>query len=113
MDNQNMVGTKFWTETQNNSGGLFDDYPQYGIGYALCVEAVDRQHAVARMRGIIDSYPASSDCFCCGARWFIYPDDEGDAEPSLYGKPLTGGWGIPSYIHDLDGRIEAREVSNG
>jgi hypothetical protein len=102
---------KFWTITQNNSGGIFDDDPEKGIGYAVCVEARTKDEAIGRLERIIDSYPASYDCPCCGDRWSVYFfDDEGDDEPSLFGEPLRGGWGIPSYVHFLDGRIEARET---
>lgn len=101
--------TKFWTTTQNNSGGFFDHNPDAGVGYAICVEAVDANHAKSRVDEITRSYGASASCPCCGSRWSVWLDaDDGEVEPHLYGEPLTGGWGIPSYIHYLDGRIEAR-----
>lgn len=103
-----VVETRFWTVTQNNSGGIFDHDPAKGIGYALCVEAVDANHARGRMERIADSYPASYDCPCCGDRWSFYLYGDGDEEPRLYSEPLRGGWGIPSYVHYLDGRIEER-----
>lgn len=103
------VKTLFWATSQNNSGGIFDHNPEKGVGYLICVEAVDREHAKARIEKVIDSYPASYDCPCCGDRWSIWLDDEGTEEPSYYDCPLTGGWGIPSYIHYLDGRIEPSE----
>lgn len=99
------VSTKFYTVTQNNSGGFFDHEPAHGIGYALCVEATNPAHAEQRLQEIVDNYPASRSCSCCGDRWSWWLE-EGSEAPSLYGEPLTGGWGIPSYIHYLDGRIE-------
>lgn len=103
------VATKFCTIKQNNSGGIFDHDEAKGVGYAICVEAVDVAHARSRLQGIIDSYPASYDCPCCGERWSFYLDeDDGTDEPTKYGGPLTGGWGIPAYVHHLGGRIEPR-----
>jgi hypothetical protein len=106
------VATKFWTVSQNNSGGIFDHDEAKGIGYALCVEAVDADHARSRMQAIVDGYPASYDCPCCGDRWsFWLYNDEGTDEPEIYDRPLAGEWGIPAYIHYLDGRIESRPDS--
>jgi hypothetical protein len=98
---------RFWTQAQNNSGGIFDHYAAKGVGYAICVEALDSEDAANRLSRIIDSYPASYDCPCCGDRWslWMYPEN-GNPKPELYGKPLRGGCGIPSYVHYLDGRIE-------
>lgn len=108
MAKKRTVETRFWTQSQNNSGGIFDHDPEKGIGYALCVEAVDAAHAEGRMRQIVASYPASYDCPCCGDRWSFWLDfDDGTEKPELYGEPLEGGWGYPSYVHYLDGRIEA------
>lgn len=105
--------TKFWAISQNNSGGSFDHDPEKGIGYIICVEALDEKDAEHRLRAIIGGYPASYDCPCCGPRWSIwFCGDDGSDEPEKYGEPLTGGWGIPSYIHYLDGTIEAREDSS-
>lgn len=109
----NTVQTRFYTVNQNNSGGSFDRVPEHGIGYSVCVEAVDADHARGRVKRIIDSYPDRGyDCPCCGDRWSIYFwDESGTERPERYEEPLTGGWGIPSYVHYLDGRIEATEVS--
>ena len=101
--------TKFFTQHQNNSGGIFDHDPKVGIGYAVCVEAIDTDHADSRLGKIVGSYYASGDCPCCGERWSIsFWDEDGADEPSNYSRPLRGGWGIPSYIHYLNGRIEER-----
>lgn len=100
------ITTRFWTFKQNNSGGIFDHDPDKGIGYAIAVEAVDLDHATARARKIVEIYPASYDCPCCGERWslWVWPED-GEEVPELYGQPIRGGWGIPSYTHYLDGRV--------
>ncbi|NYD88783.1 DUF7296 family protein [Sphingomonas melonis] len=101
--------TRFWTQTQNNSGGRFDHDSVRGIGYAICVEATDANDAARRLQAVVDSYPATGSCPCCGDRWYIWTDmEDGTEEPTLYGEPLAGGWGLPSYVHHIDGRIEAR-----
>jgi hypothetical protein len=104
------VATRFWTISQNNSGGIFDHDAEKGVGYAICVEALDTAHAESRLKAVIDSYSASYDCPCCGDRWSIWLET-GDDEPLLYGRALTGGFGKPSYVHYLDGRIEARAAA--
>lgn len=99
---------RFWTLKQNNSGGFFDHDEENGVGYAICVEAADVAHAEARLKGIIDRYGASASCPCCGDRWsFWLDDDDGYPQPGMYGPddPLRGSWGLPSYVHYLDGRI--------
>lgn len=86
------IQTKFYTITQNNSGGYFDHNPEKGIGYGLCVEAIDVKDAESRIRRIINNYPESGSCPCCGNRWSIYIwDEDGTEEPSMYGEPLRGG----------------------
>lgn len=84
--------TKFFTFIQNNSGGSFDHDAKAGIGYRVAIEAVDATHAKARASQIglyFNGCDSGRDCSCCG-------------------EPLKGGWGIPSYVHYLDGRILAR-----
>lgn len=103
------IETRFWTITQNNSQGVFDHDPEHGIGYALCVEALNQADAEARLDRIINGYDQGPYCPCCGERWSVwFWQDEGSEQPEKYGEPLTGGWGMPSYVHYLDGRIEAR-----
>lgn len=104
-----MQEARFWTVSQNNSGGSFHSNKAAGIGYALCVEATSEQHAAQRMQEIADraGYNPEDDCDCCGPRWFFDYLGEGTATPELYSAPLTGGWGLPSYVHYLDGRIDS------
>jgi len=97
---------RFWTVTQNNSQGVFDDKPEHGIGYGLCVEAYSAAEAEDKMRRIVNGYAQGPYCPCCGERWYIsLYEDEGTDEPMLYDKPLEGGWGMRSYVHHLNGQI--------
>lgn len=104
---QRTIETRFWSVSQNNSRGVFDHDAEKGIGYALCVEAIDADDAKARLERIVSSYSQGPYCPCCGERWSIwFFDDEGSTAPELYGRPIAGGWGLPSYIHYFDGKIE-------
>lgn len=106
--------TKFFTFGQYNSGGSFDHDPEAGIGYNVCVEARDAADAKARAEQIgvyFNGCDTGMDCPCCADRWFDCLDDsDGTEEPEKYGEPLKGGWGIPSYVHYLDGRVEERDA---
>lgn len=104
------IDTKFWTFDQNNSGGSFHYDAKAGIGSAVAIEAIDAAHALARAEAIgiyFNGCDDGRDCECCGDRWSDCLD-EGTEQPTKYGAELTGGWGIPAYVHYLDGRIEAR-----
>lgn len=109
---QQSVSTKFYTFVQNNSGGHFHHEPTSGIGYAVAVEALDVAHAKQRAEAAgvyFDGCSTGRDCACCGDRWSAYMDEsDGTDSPEMYEAPLRGGWGIPSYVHYLDRRIEAR-----
>jgi hypothetical protein len=105
------IKTKFYTFGQNNSGGSFDHDPRKGIGYRVCVQAVNADDASNRFYDIIENYSQGGDCSCCGPRWSGYiHESDGSSFPTNYGdesSPLDGGWGIPSYTHYLDGQIVA------
>lgn len=99
----------FYTYDQNNSGGGFSHNRERGIGYCVSIEADNRTEATNKARDIgiyFDGCYEGIDCSCCGDRWYDSPE-EAD-EPLMYGRPVKGGWGVPSYIHYKDGRIEER-----
>jgi len=113
------VKTKFFAFRQNNSGGSFRHEPSEGIGLTVWVEAVDAAHANARAEIIglyFDGCRSGIDCSCCGDRWNkVYSNDSGES-PALYGESwreakdgedATLDWGIPSYIHRLNGDFKA------
>jgi hypothetical protein len=100
---------KFYTYDQNNTGGSFDHQPEAGIGYRVCIEAFTENQAESRAGEIglyFDGCETGKDCPCCGDRWSRWAEKA--ESPSYDRKPLAGGWGLPSYIHYLDGRIEER-----
>lgn len=96
---------KFYTYSQNNSGGGFDHDPGAGIGYEVIVEAESSEDANdrAEMIGLyFNGCAYERDCPCCGDRWYEASDwDVSDTVPET-----RGGWGLPSYIHYLDGTVE-------
>lgn len=101
----------FFTYDQNNSGGIFKEDKNRGIGETVVIEADSAEHANDRAENIglyFNGCDEGLDCSCCGDRWYRAWKDEGTEEPEKYGKPVTGGWGISSFIHYADGRIEER-----
>lgn len=95
----------FYTYGQNNSGGSFDHDPMAGIGYNVCVEADSADEANAKAETIGLYFDGRGDCPCCGDRWYDVTDSDGEDTPQKWGQPLTGGWGIPSYIHYKNGTV--------
>lgn len=75
---------KFYTISQNNSGGYFikNDY----VDYYVSVQAKSVEEAEKLLEDIVEDY--SEYCDCCGTRWSTYLSEEGNA-PTIYGTPLT------------------------
>lgn len=100
----------FYEFSQNNSGGSFDHDRDAGIGYSVWIEANNADQANALAEGIglyFDGCDTGSDCACCGDRWYRAWSDKGHEKPQNYdGGEVTGGWGISSYVHYLDGTME-------
>lgn len=108
--------TKFYTFTQNNSGGKFH-FNDAGITHFVIIEANDPDHAVKRAEYIglyFNGVADGQDCECCGDRWDAPWRDEGTREPTIYETPARGNkswqaWndGKPeTVIHHLDGHFE-------
>lgn len=110
--------TKWWVFKQNNSGGTFDHDPEAGIGYMVLIEARNTDEASARAQDIgiyFDGCRDGTDCPCCGDRWYE-PYGDGDPVPNIYGQSVRAVeegedpwiyWGIPSYMHPLEGPFAA------
>lgn len=108
---------KFYTYSQNNSGGNFHYDDKAGIGEYVIVEAENPDAASAKAQDIGIYFGGVSDgrdCGCCGDRWSDYLDD-GDDVPSLYGKPVSNDevgnrWrdsGPSVFVHYADGTVKS------
>lgn len=76
----------FFTYYQNNSGGSFDHEPGK-YGFAVVIEAETAAQANSKAEDLGLYFDGENDCPCCGRRW----------------------WGLPIYVHYLDGRSETHE----
>jgi hypothetical protein len=110
-----LVTTKFYHFSQNNTGGSFDFDESRGITHNVIVEAIDYNHANTRAEDIGVYFDGMGDCECCGNRWYSQWDDtEGTNVPSIYGEPVESqvsmmAWMAPGkeiVVHYLDGRKE-------
>lgn len=101
------IETKFYTFSQNNSGGYFienDDVATY-----LIIEAQSEEEAVSKMQNITAEY--SDFCICCGERWSDYAIDSGTEKPLVFGKDVKKDNPVRSdssstIIHYYDGTKE-------
>lgn len=106
----------FYTYSQNNSGGFFDDDENCGIGPYVIIEADSAEHADDRACDIglyFGGVEYGKDCDCCGDRWYRGGDwGTGYEQPTLYGKVVGAeiepdyisfyGY-MPCYVHYIDG----------
>lgn len=108
------IDTKFFTYSQNNSGGYFDLDKTRGIASIVIIEAVDYQDANSRAETIGLYFGGEGDCPCCGDRWYdAYDNDDGTDEPTIYGDPLEEYYNKSRFgltnsvaVHYMDGKIE-------
>ncbi len=110
------VNTKFYTFSQNNSGGAFAKSDKEGISEFVTIEALEADHANTRAEEIglyFDGCDKDIDCSCCGDRWFRRDESDGCEVPSLYGQILSD---VEKdyhrdccFIHYLDGKFEKIE----
>ena len=97
---------KFFTFSQNNSGGTFivdQDVDQYVIVQATCA---DDANSRAKEHGIyFNGCVSGMDCDCCGDRWSEqWDDDYGNDMPEIYGdSPELSG--SPTIIYYTDGKV--------
>lgn len=113
---KNTVNTKFYTFSQNNSGGLFIKSEKEGISECVIIEALEPNHANTRAEEIglyFDGCDKGEDCSCCGDRWYRTSERDGYEVPSVYGKLLSDmekSSHIEScFVHYLDGKFEKIE----
>jgi hypothetical protein len=77
------MNTKFYTFSQNNSGGYFDVDDSKGIGHYVIIEAVSEDDAILRAEEIGLHFDGFGDCPCCGNRWSSYCEESD--RPEIYG----------------------------
>lgn len=76
--------SKFYTYTQNNSGGTFIGPAHYVIVEAM---SMDDAETIAEKNEIyFDGCDNGHDCSCCGDRWYRGADE--NKEPMIYGESL-------------------------
>lgn len=108
------IDTKFFTYSQNNSGGKFHLDKTRGLASKVIVEAVDCHDANARAEKIGLYFGGGGDCPCCGDRWCdTYDDSNGTEEPMIYNSPLEEYYNKSRYgltnsvaVHYMDGKME-------
>ena len=105
--------TKFYTYSQNNSGGSFTISEERGICEYVIIEAANANQANARAEeiglyfyGCEDGY----DCPCCGNRWHPAFESDGSGVPTIYSNPVENVqkdiFINRCFIHYLDGTIK-------
>ena len=107
---------KFFTFSQNNSGGVFADPAQYVI-----VQADDAFHAnvIAVTIGLyFHGVSKGRDCDCCGDRWHTCCDTDGDDTPQIYGKDVadfkpSGSRSIFRSLSNSDTQLAVVYYKNG
>lgn len=114
--NSELAREKFYTFSQNNSGGTFDVDEKRGIAETVIVEAYSADEANSRAEQIGLYFDGEGDCPCCGNRWTAcYSDNEGTDVPSFYGTPieqLEPSWYRNRFfIHMLDGSVIKAELA--
>lgn len=99
---------KFFSYSQNNSGGKFIINDKRGIGPEVWVEAENADDANQRAEDIgiyFNGCDDDRDCPCCGDRWSAcWGDDDGEASPKI-NKESDFDWHNTVYVHAADGLI--------
>lgn len=108
---------KFYTFTQNNSGGSFVLDKEKGLTQYVIIQADGTEEANSRAEnaGIyFDGVDNRLDCHCCGDRWHRAEYDGGKNSPLIYGESPQEFVKQKNFfqqkdtvaIHYYDGRIE-------
>jgi hypothetical protein len=78
---------KFFTFSQNNSGGRFTGPAQYVVVQA---DDTDDANDIAQDNGVyFNGCSKGWDCDCCGDRWYACDDSDGDDSPSIHNTPVA------------------------
>lgn len=110
------LNTKFYTYSQNNSGGFYKKDDKEGIAKYVIIEALDYKHANQRAEEIglyFDGCWNSIDCSCCGDRWREASESDASNYPSIYDTPIEDVKKSTCrnycFVHYLDGKVEKVE----
>lgn len=109
--------TKFYSFSQNNSGGSFSNSDAKGISEYVIIEALNAENANNRAEEIgiyFDGCDYGTDCDCCGDRWYIASESDGNEVPSIYGEPIENAkksmFRESCFVHYLDGAFKKHEL---
>ena len=104
--------TKFYTFSQNNSGGSFVNSDLEGISEYVIIEAMDAQTANDKAENIglyFNGCNDGIDCSCCGDRWHDSPDYYDTIEEALEDTYTTWGGTIAYLADGKSYRIEVED----
>lgn len=94
---------KWFTFSQNNSGGEYSDGPRHVVVQA--VNAAMANAAAESFAGVyFDGCSRGLDCQCCGDRWSRTWDGEYEDKPMLYGVDVVPNKTV--MLVYFDGRTE-------
>lgn len=111
------MNTKFYTFSQNNSGGYFIENEYNGVCEFIIIEARDADNA----NEILDSIGEKVDgffeyCSCCGERWSYVDESDGTKEPMIYNTPIDQCYKElfrnNVFVHYLDGTVKKFELKD-
>ena len=99
------VKTKFYTFSQNNSGGYFVQDEHAGVCEEVVVEAQSPEDAWSILHHIGENVSGFWEfCQCCGERWSEPWGDDGTESLVIDTKKTY--FREKAFIHYYDGRIE-------
>lgn len=107
---------KFYTFSQNNSGGRFVIDESRGITYFVIIEANSSEEANKKAEDIglyFNGCAKEMDCDCCGDRWSHAWDNEGDEVPMIYSTPLPELKASKYTLRKNNGKEIAVHYANG
>ena len=76
--------SKFYTFSQNNTGGRFIGPAQFVI---IEADSAEQANSIADNNDLyFDGIGDGRDCPCCGDRWHSVDKSDGKLKPKIYGK---------------------------
>lgn len=112
-----MKTTKFYSFSQNNSGGSFSKSETDGISEYVIIEAENAKKANDRAEEIgiyFNGCNEGVDCDCCGDRWYSVDESDGEETPSIYGESIEKAekstFRESCFVHYLDGTFKKHEL---